>query len=298
MKTFCKLTLGLVVLASVSNLVAQTPTAKPQEDALGIVYKFTSGAKKDQPSVSKSCFTILQVRGDQGVFADYARYQLDSISAQPNVSDKLVGEYAMRMNKAAEFFEPVIYDAPRAMPVKRGKSQKNAGQKLCVLDAIVTDRFSYEEQILYKWELGDEERVIGEYTCNRAVLHYGGREWVAWYAPDLPINQGPWKLKGLPGLILSAETTDGAFRFDLASIYPNLGFAMSPQASKKHIPADRKSFIARRNQIMEDPLKNTPTAAITSITVLKHDDESGSYLINDIRVPNLAKGEYVPMELN
>lgn len=296
MKAIHCIALGLATLASVNSLVAQSSTDSAPEQAMGIVYKFTSTMKRGGMPISKSCFAILQIQGSQVSFADYARYQADSVAAQPNVTDKQINEYAMRMNKAVEFFEPVIYDLPQPKAPQRVKGESRKAHRIGVLDAIVTDRFSYEEEILYSWELGVDEREIGGYTCNKAVLHYGGREWIAWYTPDIPISQGPWKLKGLPGLILQAESADGAFRFDLASIYTSIQFAMSPKPTKSHIPTDRKSFVEKRNQIMDDPMKNTPPSAISSLTVLKHDDESKSYLINDIRIANLAKGDYVPME--
>ena len=55
------------------------------------------------------------------------------------------------------------------------------------------------------WELKKGTKKIGKYECNKAVAKFRGREFTAWYALELPVPYGPWKLFGLPGLILEAS---------------------------------------------------------------------------------------------
>jgi GLPGLI family protein len=57
------------------------------------------------------------------------------------------------------------------------------------------------------WLLQKETRTIGGYVCLRADGDAYGRRWVAWYTPQIPTGGGPWRLHGLPGLILAAEDT-------------------------------------------------------------------------------------------
>lgn len=54
------------------------------------------------------------------------------------------------------------------------------------------------------WTLKDSVKNILNYNCQLAICFYRGRYWFAWYTIDLPISEGPWKLCGLPGLILEA----------------------------------------------------------------------------------------------
>lgn len=46
---------------------------------------------------------------------------------------------------------------------------------------------------------------ILDYKCIKATTRFRGRDYTAWVTKELPINDGPWKFYGLPGLILQIE---------------------------------------------------------------------------------------------
>jgi len=55
------------------------------------------------------------------------------------------------------------------------------------------------------WNMADSTKKIGKYDCTRATAHFRGRDYTVWFTPQIPIPYGPWKLIGLPGLILQAH---------------------------------------------------------------------------------------------
>ena len=57
-----------------------------------------------------------------------------------------------------------------------------------------------------------------EVNCQRATGTFRGREWQVWFTYDIPYNYGPWKLGGLPGLILRAEDSSGTFVWEAVSL--------------------------------------------------------------------------------
>lgn len=74
--------------------------------------------------------------------------------------------------------------------------------------------FYYQESIpTFDWDFMDADTTICGYSCQKAQMHFRGRNWIVWYATDLPYNDGPWKLSGLPGLILKAQDAKGDFLF-------------------------------------------------------------------------------------
>ena len=70
---------------------------------------------------------------------------------------------------------------------------------------------TYDTTANQEWELLDDTAVVAGFECNKARTKFRGREWIVWYAPEIPYQAGPWKLGGLPGLILKAESADGEY---------------------------------------------------------------------------------------
>ena len=81
------------------------------------------------------------------------------------------------------------------------------------------DVFFYEEDIPNQiWELTAEKKMIYSYSCQKAKTTFRGREYEAWYTNDIPINNGPWKFGGLPGLILNISDSTGSYVFECVGI--------------------------------------------------------------------------------
>lgn len=55
-----------------------------------------------------------------------------------------------------------------------------------------------------QWEILQETRQIRGLTVRKAKTKHRGRNYTAWFAPSIPLYTGPWKLGGLPGLILES----------------------------------------------------------------------------------------------
>lgn len=78
--------------------------------------------------------------------------------------------------------------------------------------------FKFTSKIGNVWNLSRETRQIGPYKANKAVGNLSGRKYTLWYTPEIPIPAGPFKLYGLPGLVLEAFDETGDIRFEMISI--------------------------------------------------------------------------------
>lgn len=96
---------------------------------------------------------------------------------------------------------------------------KNAALCTYVTRIVFYGWYSYQEAYVRPiWSLYQEQMQILDYSCQKAVTQFKGREWTVWYTPEIPIDAGPWKLSGLPGLILYATDSEGQFLFEASSI--------------------------------------------------------------------------------
>jgi len=56
-----------------------------------------------------------------------------------------------------------------------------------------------------QWTILPDTMRINDIKCQKARCAWKGRIYEAWFAPEIPFRAGPWKLTGLPGLIMQAS---------------------------------------------------------------------------------------------
>lgn len=93
---------------------------------------------------------------------------------------------------------------------------------------IMLSRDSYYNKITFAsikesvpdidWKITSEKKKIGGYECIKATADFAGRKWEAWFTQKIPISLGPWKLGGLPGLILEARDSKLDFIYKLKEL--------------------------------------------------------------------------------
>lgn len=86
----------------------------------------------------------------------------------------------------------------------------------------------------FNWKLSNESKLIGTFLCKKATAFFRGRNYTAWYTNKIPVPFGPWKLNGLPGLILEAYDTD-------KNVYWYFKNAEYPSATKENVNTIRKA---------------------------------------------------------
>ena len=86
--------------------------------------------------------------------------------------------------------------------------------RVTTIDRLATTNILCEEDNERpEWQLHPDTMTVLSYPCQKATCRFKGRDYTAWYTMGIPVSDGPWKLHGLPGLILKAEDSRGHFSF-------------------------------------------------------------------------------------
>lgn len=71
-----------------------------------------------------------------------------------------------------------------------------------------------EEFEKIKWQFTNQTKTISGYMCHKAQCRFRGRNYTAWFTPEIPIRLGPWKFNNLPGAILQVYNETKEFSWN------------------------------------------------------------------------------------
>lgn len=180
--------------------------------AMSVTYK-TLFRSIDEDKVCKECENVLDIDDSVSCFYNYKDYREsvvdDSLSRLGYNPYEILNEEL----KQKLLVPTTTFEVFKNFPVK-GK---------LTFTYFIWDNFVYEEKMPeFEWTLIDKDTTVLGYQAYMAKTTYRGRTWVVYYAPDIPVSDGPWKLSGLPGLILYAKDTKGDFLFEAIGISNSL----------------------------------------------------------------------------
>ncbi len=206
-------------------------------------YRFTGTPNLETPDRKIQAFFYLDVSTTGAYFYDPMRREGDSLYAADRTNgvpaEEIMGNLFKYKTKNAGF-----------------QAEYRFGQaSMKILDNLGV-YFGYEEKLpLYNWTLQpDTARVLG-LLVQKATTRFRGRDFVAWYCPEISLPAGPWKLNGLPGLILKVYDAAQHYTYECAAIEKFTGRSV---AMRKIIVTDIRSttypeFAKLRRMKAEDP---------------------------------------------
>lgn len=116
------------------------------------------------------------------------------------------------------------------------------------------------------WQIGDSIKIVLGYECVMAETDYHGRHWTVWFTPEIPVQDGPWKLCGLPGLILEATEPTGQHKFIATGIEASNREIIPIYSPKKYDRMIRKEMLRGVRQYLTNGapmvnafISNTPS---------------------------------------
>lgn len=104
-----------------------------------------------------------------------------------------------------------------------------------------------------QWLIHKETKELLGYPCQKAEVSFGGRQWTAWFTPDIPLPEGPYKFGGLPGLILELVDAQNHYHYTAVSISNVLGAGNVVRWDWKQRATNKKELDKILRQLYANP---------------------------------------------
>ena len=177
--------------------------SQAQVTANRFFYELTYAPNKDSLEKTNKEMMILDITKDKSIYRDYLSVSQDSIlKVQIEAMQKSGNFKDISKTIKQPKFTHVITKTYPSMETEYA-------------DYILQDRVGYKETKPFDWKVSSETQKIGEYNTQKATTEFGGRKWIAWFATDLPFQDGPYKFYGLPGLIVKIEDDAKNYSWEL-----------------------------------------------------------------------------------
>ncbi|SHM37050.1 GLPGLI family protein [Chryseobacterium polytrichastri] len=194
------------------------------------------------------------------------QYKLDSLA-----KDFAMENMILDVNPDDVKFYPYSYVETDSLNIVRGQSRsrwddhlpavirkKNSFENISLI--LLNDFFSLKSTDKLNWKLLNDTKVDGQYKLQKATTTFGGRNWIAWFSKDVNLSEGPYKFRGLPGLIFEIEDDKKNFIFKLSK---SMKFSKTYEAKflesflgQKPIPVSEKIIAKKQLELYSNPLQD------------------------------------------
>lgn len=158
---------------------------------------------------------VLLIGSDVNQYFSYTNYKSDSTLKEFIAKQEKTGNADISNAPDLGFRNIPLANLDFTYNLFINKSQ----QFIKVFDKIVADKYTYTDSgFIQHWILTDDTSTIMGYKCQKADGYFRGRNYIAWFTKDIPVNSGPYKFYGLPGLILKIYDLKKNFDFECVSI--------------------------------------------------------------------------------
>ncbi len=213
------LIISIIALFTVFDMSAKKKKENPRAEIMVGYNYHKKQVNGSEGIVEKDIPFILLANSEQSKFFNARTENKDSLKSSSSgrkLASKLFKEAFKKYyeTKDESYMNNHVYQTQLYVFISKPDNE------IRVYDYIGTlDYGRYSEPIeAMNWEICDSTKVILGYECTMAMAEYHGRDWTAWFAPEIPIQAGPWKLTGLPGVILEASESSGQHWFSATGI--------------------------------------------------------------------------------
>ena len=163
------------------------------------------------------------------------------------------------------------------------------------------DAYNISDERKINWKILPEKAKIGEWNAQKAEADFAGRHWTAWFSAEIPIQDGPYKFHGLPGLIVKIEDKTGSHKLELKGIKNITGELDINVFEAKEIAVNSKQFQKVVKEYENDPTKGIKQLQMGGATVILTGKDGNSAKVakeQEERLRNQIKKDNNKIELD
>ena len=237
-------------VVNVSVLPGENGIAEmPKLDTLDVCliraqYRMTFVKDVNIPDKKTNHFMLLQIGKKISKFSDFFRLKSDSVEVHFSKLNKTEQEVLDAMT-------PYFSGGTSSLNVYKNRA---TNQTTVVDRAYLAGLFSYVENTpVIDWKMQAGAATICGYACKKATTSFRGRNYTAWYAPKIAHSDGPWKFRGLPGLILKVTDEKNEYSFECVAIEKSKNNEAIYYKDRDCFKTNREQFNKTMKRAHEEP---------------------------------------------
>ncbi|MBV2166832.1 MAG: GLPGLI family protein [Kaistella sp.] len=218
-----------------------------------VIYEYKFAPDSTRTDSLKTEWTYLDISKKGSKFYSKSTFESDSI-VQESIKKQLAsGMKNVSISRQRQGGE-INYEVEKTYPE----------YKTYLIASVGNDAYKVLEDRKINWKIAPEKKKLGEFNVQKATAEFAGRSWIAWFTTDVPIQDGPYKFSGLPGLIVEIYDHTGTHKMELKGLKKiteakteelNTQGKDIPFTKKKPIDVNRQQYVKQLKQFENDPVQ-------------------------------------------
>ena len=218
-----------------------------------VIYEYKYASDSTKIDSLKTEWMYLDINKTGSKYYSKSAFESDSIINESIKKQMASGMKSISVSRNRQGGE-VSYEVEKTYP----------DYKISLITNIGNDTYKVSEDRPINWTISTEKKKIGEFQTQKATTHFAGRNWIAWFTTDVPIQDGPYKFSGLPGLIVEIADEKNSHKIELKGLKKitetvqeeaNTQGKDIPFLKKKPIDVNRAKYLKIVAQYENDPVQ-------------------------------------------
>ncbi len=218
-----------------------------------VIYEYKYASDSTKIDSLKTEWMYLDINKTGSEYYSKSAFESDSIINESIKKQMASGMKSISVSRNRQGGE-VSYEVEKTYP----------DYKISLITNIGNDTYKVSEDRPINWKISTDKKKIGEFQTQKATTHFAGRNWIAWFTTDVPIQDGPYKFSGLPGLIVEIADEKNSHKIELKGLKKitetvqeeaNTQGKDIPFLKKKPIDVNRAKYLKIVAQYENDPVQ-------------------------------------------